>query len=259
MSITEDAPAARSRVRRPVRRPGHARRASPWWWLVGASALLLAGVAVVMAVWWAASRQTRTATYRVIGTLTALELDVGDAAVEITGGAGAVEVRRTEEFAFGRPPGERRAVDAGRLRISSRCPDSVIGTCRTGYRIAVPDNVRLDVRTSAGRVHVAALNGSARITTGAGAIAVDAFCGFLLSATSSTGDVRASADCSPDRVQLRSGSGDVHAVVPPGRYRVDADSDAGEARVSGLTVADDASYGVQAFSGSGDVVVEAGG
>jgi len=41
-----------------------------------------------------------------------------------------------------------------------------------------------------------------------------------------------------------------------GRYRIDAHSDAGTDRVRGLTVADDASFTVQALSGSGDVSVE---
>lgn len=256
MSITEQAPAAASQARRSVRRPGAARRASPWWWLVAGSALALAGVAVVMVVWWAASRETRHTTYRVIGSLSALELDVGDAAVEISGGSGSVEVQRTDRYAFGRPPTERRAVEGSTLRISSRCPDNVVGTCRTSYRLGVPDNVRLDVRTSMGRVHIASLNGSARISTGAGPIAVDGFCGFQLTATSSSGDVRASADCSPDRLELRSGSGNVHAVVPVGRYRVDANNDAGNARVRGIVAAEDASFAVQAFSGPGDVLVE---
>ena len=64
------------------------------------------------------------------------------------------------------------------------------------------------------------------------------------------------ADCSPDRVQLRSNSGDVRAIVPTGRYRVDANSDVGTTRVRNLVVADDASYAVQAISGSGDVLVD---
>jgi hypothetical protein len=256
MSVTEDAPAAR---RSPVRRPGSARRASPWWWLVTASALVLAAVAAVMGVWWAASSETRITTYRVVGTLSGVELDLGAAPVEIAGGAGgAVEVRRTEDFAFGQPPEETRSVQGGVLNIESRCPETVLGTCRASYRIAIPDNVQVNIRTSTGRVQVAGLNGSARISTGSGGIAVDGFCGFTVIATSVSGDVSAGADCSPDRVELRSTSGNVRAVVPPGRYRVDVHSDAGTERVRGLTVADDASNAVQALSGTGNVTVEGG-
>ena len=56
---------------------------------------------------------------------------------------------------------------------------------------------------------------------------------------------------------LRSRSGDVRAVVPAGRYRVDADSDGGSSRVAGLTPVEDAPFQIQALSTSGDVTVEA--
>jgi hypothetical protein len=258
MSITEDAPAAAPAARRsPVRLPGSARRASPWWWLVAGSALVLIVVALVLVGWWAATRETRTIRFRVIGTLTAVELNLADAPVQITGGAGgAVEVRRTEEIAFGHPPQISRGVSGGVLHVTSRCPDTVLGACRASFRVAVPDNVLVNVRTTSGRVAISGLNGSARVATGSGAIALTGFCGFTLVATSASGDVSSAADCSPDRMELRSGSGDVHAVVPQGRYRVDANSDAGTERVRGLTVADDAPYTVQALSGSGDVTVE---
>ena len=118
------------------------------------------------------------------------------------------------------------------------------------------DNVQLNVRTSSGQVRVSDLNGSARIETGSGPIAVDALCGFRLTATSGSGSVRGAAECSPDRMELRSASGDVHAIVPPGRYRVDAASDTGTTRINDLVVSDDASFAVQAISGTGDVLVE---
>jgi Putative adhesin len=255
MSITEDAPALARRSL--VRLPGAARRASPWWALVAVSALVLVGVAAVMGVWWAASTTTREGHYRVVGTLSAVELDLGAAPVEITGGAGgAVDVRRTEHYAFGQPPRVTRGVEGSALRITSRCPQAILGGCSASFRIAVPDNVLVNVRTSSGDVRIASLNGSARVTTDSGAVTIEDFCGFTLVATSTSGDVHGGAECSPDRIELRSGSGDVSAVVPAGRYRVDAHSDRVPARVRNLTVADDAAFTVQALSGSGDVTVE---
>ena len=256
MSITEDAPTVDAGARRSARL-GAARMGSPWSMLVGASLLLVLGTAAVLAVWWGASRETRIASYPVVGTLDTIDLDLGEASVEISGGAsGAVEVQRTDEFAFGRPPRESVSVQVGVLRIASRCPDTVLGTCRARYRISVRDNVQLNVQTTSGQVRVIGLNASARITTGSGDIAVSGFCGFQLSALSASGSVQGSADCSPDRVQLRSNTGDVRAVVPTGRYRVDANSDLGSARVRNLVVADDAPYSVQAISGSGNVLVD---
>lgn len=257
MSITEDAEAAPPAARRPIlRRPGSARRTSPWWWLVLGSALILVLVAATLGVWWVVSAETRVATYRVVGTPSALELSIGAADIDVVGGAGVVEVRRTDRFAFGRGPSERRDVRGGTLRISSGCPDTVLASCSSAYRIAVPDNVQLTIDTSSGRVVVSGLNGSARIATGSGSIAVEAFCGFALSATSASGDLRAATDCSPDRLQLRSGSGDVRADVPAGRYQVEAVSDQGSERVRGVVVTEDAPFQIEALSASGDVMVE---
>lgn len=219
--------------------------------------MLLAAAALALGAWWASSTETRIASYRVVGTLSAVELDLGPASVEVVGSrGGAVAVRRTERFAFGRPPQERRSVADGMLRIATRCRPIVVGTCRAAYRIEVPDNVRVDVRSSSGNVRIADLNASAEIATGTGAVAIDGFCGFLLSAHSESGDVTAGTSCSPDRLELRSNTGDVRASLPSGRYRVDAQSDEGDVRVRGLDATEDASFGVQALSGSGDVVVE---
>ena len=74
-----------------------------------------------MGVWWLTSRETRIVSYRVVGTLSAVELDLGSAPVQIVGGpGGAVEVRRQEEYAFAQPPRETRRVEGGVLKISSR-------------------------------------------------------------------------------------------------------------------------------------------
>jgi hypothetical protein len=256
MSITEDAPAPAAERRSPLQLPGRARRASPWWWVVLVSSVLLVVALGAMAVWGIASRETEVARYRVLGAVSAVELDVGAADVEIVGGAATVEVRRTAKYAFGRPPEQTRSLDGDVLRITSRCPDTVVGTCEASYRIAVRDNVQVNVLTTSGRVRVGALNGSARIQTGSGAVAVDDFCGFQLIATSASGDVRGTAACSPDRMELRSTGGDIHAIVPAGRYRVDASSSRGSAEVRNVTEADDAPFAVQAISGTGDVLVE---
>jgi Putative adhesin len=257
VSITEDAPAAASAGRATIAEPTSLRRVAPWWVLVGACALALVLAGVALLVWWAATRETRVTTYHVVGDLSSIALDVGAADVEIDGGgSGAVEVRRTDHFAFGHPATERRTVSGGAVTIAARCPKQVLGSCHSAYRVTVPDNVGVTVTTTSGRVEISGLRASARVATTSGSIAATGFCGFSLRATSGSGLVRAAAECSPDRMELRSGSGDVQATLPPGRYQVDASSDSGHARVTGLTVADDAPFAVQALSGSGDVTVE---
>jgi hypothetical protein len=194
-----------------------------------------------------------------VGDLAGIELDVAAADVVIDGGGvTAVEVRRTERFAFGHDARERRKVTGGVLRLHSRCPDTVLGDCETAYRVTVPDNVPVTVLTTSGGVAVEGLRGSARVTTGSGPVLVEEFCGFSLRAVSESGDVRAGAECSPNRLELRSGSGDVSALVPEGRYEVDAQTDAGRRQVRGVMEAEGAPFRIQALSGTGDVLVEAG-
>jgi hypothetical protein len=246
VSITEAAPLA-APTSSPVR---------AWWWLVAASLVVLALAAAAVTIWWAASRETRTTSYRVLGDLAGIELDLGDADVQLDGGGGAVELRRVDRFAFGHPSTERRVVRNNVLRIVSRCPDQVLGGCQTAYRLNVPDNVPVRVETSSGSVRLQGVRASVQISTGAGGIAASGFCGHSLRAVSDAGAVTAAADCSVEQLVLRSRSGDVRAVVPSGRYRVDAQSDSGTRRVRGVEVSEDASFAVQALSTSGDVAVD---
>ena len=71
--------------------------------------------------------------------------------------------------------------------------------------------------------------------------------------------MNAGASCALERMELRSRTGDVRAVVPAGRYQVDAETDDGDRTVRGVTVAEDAPFQIQALSSAGDVAVEASG
>ena len=249
MSITEGAPPE-------AQRSPPAQRPRAWWLLVAASGLVLVLVAGGLTAWWAATRETRTSTYDVLGDLGGITLDLQDADVQIDGGSAAVEVRKVDRFAFGRASTERRSVRDGVLTLVSRCPDQVLGGCRTTYRLTVPDNVPVTVRTSSGAVRLSGVRASVKVNTGSGAITATGFCGHSLAAVSDSGAVSAGAECSVEQLTLRSRSGDVSAVVPAGRYRVDAESDSGTSRVRGVTDADDALFQVQALSTSGNVSVD---
>jgi hypothetical protein len=237
------------------------RRPSAWGWLVTVCASLVVGSAVILTVWWLLTSERTVATYTVRGSVNGITLDRGSGAAEIVGGGDrpAIEVRRTDDFAFGRQAVAERRTDGGRLTIRSRCPETVFGPCSVSYRLTVPDNVLVNVRTTSGDVRFAGYQGSAQIDTGAGEVSVSGFCGFALRARTQSGDVSASASCPPERLELRSRTGDVRAVVPPGRYQVDADTDGGSRRVEGVTAADDAPFLIQALSSAGDVEVETSG
>jgi hypothetical protein len=235
-------------------------RRSRWTQLVAVSAVAVVGVALAIAVWWAVSSERRVTSYAVRGPLEAIALDLGNADAEIVGARDepVVEVRRTDRYAFGQPALSRREVSDGVLRLRSRCARAILGACSAIYRLTVPNNVPVTVRTGSGDVQLAGFRGSARIETQTGDIAASAFCGFILHARADRGDVSATAACAPERLELRSRTGDVQAVVPPGRYRIDAASDDGSRTLRGLLPVDDAPFEILALSGAGDVRVEAG-
>jgi DUF4097 and DUF4098 domain-containing protein YvlB len=97
--------------------------------------------------------------------------------------------------------------------------------------------------------------GSAQLETNEGSISVAAFCGFVLQATTKTGNINVGTGCSADRLELRSDTGNVAASVPEGRYGIDAATSSGSATVRGVTQDDAAAWSIQALSNRGSVTV----
>jgi hypothetical protein len=213
-------------------------RLSPWGRLVAVSAVLVLGSAIALTIARVASGEERLATYAVRGSLNGISLDLGDGDVVVAGGGARadVAVERTDHFTFGHPATVRRSVRDGVFRIRSRCPQTALHSCSVRYRIVVPDNVPVEIRTSSGTVRFDGYRGS----------------------RSDTGQIDADAACPPQELVLRSTSGDVRAVVPRGRYRVDVDSASGKAVVRGVRAVQDGPFSLDASSSSGDVTVEAG-
>jgi len=124
------------------------------------------------------------------------------------------------------------------------------------YRLVVPDNLPIDIRTDAGQVRFRGYRGSATVVTTSGDIDITDFCGFSLDARADSGDITTNWSCPPQRMSVRSSSGSVHAIVPSGPYQVDAESASGRNVVRGITATSEAPFSIQALSTSGDVVVE---
>ena len=242
-----------------TRRRALARLLSPWALLVLGSVAVLVAAAALLTGWWLVSRGAGSTTYAVPRALLGVELRVRSGDVTIVGGGQAgVAVVRSDRFAFGHRPQERRSVVRGILHVSASCSTLLVGSCSSAYRIEVPDNVPISVRAEHGSVRVEGYRGSADIATNGGNIAVDGFCGFVLGAASARGDVTVSTSCSPERLALRSGSGNVAATVPAGNYRINAVSTEGRARVVGLVADNGAPWDIDALSNSGNVTVSAG-
>lgn len=233
-------------------------RLSSWGRAVAVSAVLVVGAAAVLAIGALTSRHARLISYPVGGAPQGVSFDVAGADVDIVGGGqhGRMTVQRLERYAFGHDARTTRTVSGGMLHVTSRCPHALPHACSVHYRVVVPDNVPVDVRTTAGAVSFRDYHGSARISTRDGRIRVAGFCGFSLEARSVGGNVDVAAACPPQDLTLRASTGSVHAVVPAGRYQVDATSASGRHAVRGLDARSDAPFAIQALSSSGDVLVE---
>src|SRR4051812_22769958 len=174
---------------------------SPWGRVVAISALLVVGGAVALAVGAIASTRPHLITYPVTGTVEGLTFDVADGDIEIVGGGrrASVDVRRSEQYAFGHAPAVSDTVQGATYRERSRCPTSLLGPCTVSYRVVVPDNVALDIRTTSGDVSLRGYRGTARVMTSSGAIDISSYCGNSLDARAGAGAITVQAVCSPPR------------------------------------------------------------
>ncbi len=228
-----------------------------WSALVALSAGIFLLVALLAGAGWLASHHSRVTSRSFHGTIrhVALRLSSGDAVI-VGSSSGAVEVRRTDRYAFGRSAHERRSYAAGTLTLASSCPRILVGSCSASYEVAVPETASVDVQTTGGDVRLEGFRGSTSVHTGSGRVDAVAYCGFGLSATSRSGDLRVAAACAPQHLQLHTGSGDAVALVPPGRYRVDASG--ARRRVTGVTQDANAPFTLDLHSASGSVRVGGG-
>jgi hypothetical protein len=233
-------------------------RLTPWTRLVAVSAVVVVGGLGLLAAFAIASQHQRIVTYPVRGSVDGLALDLGDADVVIARGGRrpAVQIDRTEHYTFGHHAVTEKRVSGGVFTLRSRCPQTVLHSCSVSYRVIVPDNVPIDVRTGSGSVRLEGYRGSARLATGSGDVTIADFCGFALQARAQSGTIAANVPCALQQLSLRSTSGSVRVTVPPGRYRLDAETAAGQRTVRGVTDAADAPFSLQALSSSGDVKVE---
>ena len=235
------------------------RRLTRWHAVVVASGAIIALVVVVTGVGWVASLRTRSSSYVVTAPVSRVDLRLasGDADI-VASSSPAVQVRRTENYAFGHPARERRWLTRGVLHIVSGCPRIVIGSCSASYEVAVPQGVTINVHTGSGGIRMNGVSGDATVGTHSGNVDVEAYCGFHLSAASESGDLTVVTACPPQSLRLQTGSGDAAALVPPGRYRIAALSGGRRQRVTGVTDDPTSAFTITVESGSGAVAVEGG-
>ena len=237
------------------------RHASSWGWLVTISAFALLTAGLVMVVWWAATIEERTGTYIVRGTVNGITLDIGDADLQIVGGGAqaALQVRRTDRFAFGHPAEAER----DRPRRHAAPALALPGGADRQLLVLLPP-ARARQRACHGedherqRVAPAATAARPASTPARGDVDFDGWCGFNLQIRADVGRRARGRGVLARAAAAALAPGPVEALVPPGRYRVDAESDEGKRSVRGVTTGDDAPFQIQALSTTGDVSVGSG-
>jgi hypothetical protein len=243
---------------RDARRHGRL-RVSRWALLLAGSVLVLVAAAVVLAVLWLSTSKTTSSVSQLSASPLGIELRVQSGDVAVVGGSqSGVSISHSDDSVFGHGPHEQRSISVGIVHISSSCPQLVVGRCWANYRLDVPDSVPISIRAENGSVHLVGYHGSADIATNGGAISIEGYCGLVLGGASASGDISVSATCSPERLTLRSATGDVTAVVPAGSYRIQAASNSGATSVKGVNNEDGAPWAIQALSNSGSVRVTGG-
>ena len=223
------------------------------------SAAIVTLVVLVIGLGWLVTLQSKAARYATSARLARVELSLsaGDALIVGTQST-TLEVRRADHYSFGHAAREQRSLEGGVLRISSHCPKVVVGSCSASYELAVPETVTVDVHATRGNIRLTGFRGTALVQTGAGNVNVDAYCGFDLAAITASGDVRIAAACSPASLQVRTRSGDAVALVPPGRYRINAASGSGRPHVNGVISDPRAPFKIDMRSRSGSVTIGGG-
>jgi hypothetical protein len=212
---------------------------------------------LAIGVGWLASLHSHVTTYSYASAVKQvnLRLSSGDAVI-VGSGSPTVEVRRTDRYAFGHSAREQRSFSGGTLTVTSACPRVIVGSCSASYEVAVPETVTVNVVTTSGNVRLEGFRGSGSIQTESGSVDAEAYCGFELSAVSGSGDLHVATACSPQQLQLHTGSGDAVALVPPGRYRIEASGH--PLRVGGVTRDPNAPFSLEVRSGSGSATIGGG-
>lgn len=214
--------------------------------------MILAVGALVTLSWATRTSDQRSAS--VTDDVTRVEVDVSAGRIEVVAGDSdevTIESRTTRTW-FGDAE-VAHEVDGDTLRIDGRCGrDWWIATwCRTDVTVTVPAGVDVVADSSAGTVTARGLDGSADLTSSAGAVRVENHSGDLI-AHSSAGSVTVDGLRSDQaKITSSAGSVEVHAAVAP--RSLDAESSAGRVVV---TLPDDESYDVEADTSAGETTVE---
>src|SRR5690348_12166961 len=97
-----------------------------WNAAVAASGAIVVLVVLATGIGWLASLRSHTITYSVSALVSQVDLQVGSGDAVIVGSSSpSLQVRRSDDYAFGHAARERRWLAHGVLHITSACPKTV--------------------------------------------------------------------------------------------------------------------------------------
>ncbi|MGX7762662.1 DUF4097 domain-containing protein [Streptomyces angustmyceticus] len=193
-------------------------------------------------------------TYTVPDKVTALTATTHGGDIEVvpvdTGGS----VKVTEKYVYNESkPTPEHSVKGGRLTL--KAAECGMGRrCEVGYRVLLPRNASVELRTSGGDITVHGAAGGITAETSGGDINVADSPARTAKARTSGGDVDLALSAAPDEVSGRTSGGDVTIRLPKGSYAVDASTSGGDREVS-VPTDEESAHKVMARSSGGDVTV----
>ncbi|MGW7486748.1 DUF4097 family beta strand repeat-containing protein [Streptomyces sp. NPDC054786] len=193
-------------------------------------------------------------TYSVHGKVTALSVTTHGGNIEVVPVDAGGSVKVTEKYVYNeRKPAPEHGVKGGRLTLKAE--DCGMGRkCDVGYRVLLPRDASVDLRSSGGDITVHGAAGGIAAETSGGNITVADSTARTAKARTSGGNVDLALSTAPDQVSGRTSGGDVTIRLPKGSYAVDASTSGGNRKVS-VPADEGSAHKVTARSSGGDVSV----
>jgi DUF4097 and DUF4098 domain-containing protein YvlB len=175
---------------------------------------------------------TDEVSYQIAEPVTALVVGARAAGVEITAGAGPIQVTEVHRYSDSKPDTTHR-VEGRTLRLTEAgCGDDNI-RCEVRYRIRMPGTVSTEITAQGGAVSVTGLAGNMRVTTEAGSVETKALTSDEVVVESSAGAASLEFADAPALVRATTELGAVTVRVPGDRaYAVTAGTKVGATEVS---------------------------
>jgi DUF4097 and DUF4098 domain-containing protein YvlB len=169
-----------------------------------------------------------------VASLTRLEVDTDNGAVEIVGGGvDEIEIRTVLEESNEGDAEYSIDTDGDSLVLRGECDGRAWNHCQVGFKVTVPDDVDVDVQTSNGKVMIDGLAGDVDVETDNGAIEGERLATAAVRARTDNGRIQLVFDESPTVVDATTDNGAIDVRLPDdgAAYDVDAQSDNGNVDV----------------------------